>query len=269
MNPFGDFCIQLGMKENHDVLIHASYHALKDNFQLSGEEIISSLKNLIDEKSGSLIFPAFTYCFKKSDKSSEIFDKVNSESKVGYLSEIFRKSQNVIRTSSPTHSFSIWGNIIDFIGKDNSPESPLGIGSVCDFLDNHENSYVLMLNTNFSSFTMGHFYEIKYKVPWFDFSPWRHLNVENYGVSKTSIQKLKEIPGCAKSFINFEKFLLEENIINKKFFNNFWAYYIRLQNIKSEVEYFYKNNFMHLLCEKSKCNACDSRREFLAEKGVI
>ena len=64
--------------------------------------------------------------------------------------------------------------------------------------------YVLMLGTDFSSLTYGHYIEIQAKVPWFDFSPWDYLNVLPIGVSIKGEQKLKEIPGCAKSFVTLK-----------------------------------------------------------------
>lgn len=269
MNNFEKFLIEIGITPNHHILIHSGFSAIKKNFHLNGEEVISAFKNLINPDLGSLIFPTFTYCFKRRDNSNEIFNRQLSPSKVGYLSELFRNSSDVIRTSSPTHSFSLWGRVTDIFDESNSPESPLGENSVCEWLNKTENSYVVMLNVNFTAFTMGHYYEVYYKVPWFDFSPWAYLGVENIGVSTSGEIHLKEIPGCAKSFINFEKYLLEKKRINKYFVNNFWAYFINLSEIQSDIKFYFTQNFINLLCDSETCNACKSRREFLKERGLI
>ena len=269
MTEFENFLNEIGLNLNHQILVHSSFKAINKSFHISGQEVISSLKNSVNPEKGSIIFPAFTYCFKNSYNSNEIFDRNLSPSKVGYLSELFRNSENVIRTLSPTHSFSMWGKVTSIFDESNSPESPLGKDSICAWLDESDNSYVLMLNTDFSAFTMGHFYEIKYQVPWYDFSPWQHLGVEKIGVSTNGAQKLKEIPGCAKSFTNFESYLLDRNLISRFYHNDFWAYYVNLSKIKSETEYFYKNKFINLLCDSGKCKTCDSRREFLMERGLL
>ena len=267
MNNFFDFCKGLGIESNHQILIHSSFSAINKAFSISPTETIIQLKKLISPVAGSIIFPAFTYCFKKSDGTNEIYDRLNSPSKVGLLSEEFRKSSGVVRTSSPTHSFSLWGKIIKIIPETNSPESPLGENSVCQYLVNHPSSHVLMLNTDFSSFTLGHHYEIICKVPWFNFSPWDYMNVEEYGVSTQGLQKLKEIPGCAKSFVSIEKHLLNKKLINKIFYNSFFAYYFDVKSIHEELIYFFRNNYSSLLCREGACKACDSRRIFIQKEG--
>ncbi|WP_337866630.1 AAC(3) family N-acetyltransferase [Ignavibacterium sp.] len=118
--------------------------------------MINDLKNIITNN-GSIIFPVFTYCFTKSTGDYEIFHPAKSISKVGILSETFRLSSEVIRTSSTTHSFALWGKITNEIYTTNSPESPLGKGSVLDWLTKNLNLYVLMLGTNFSSLSYVHY----------------------------------------------------------------------------------------------------------------
>jgi aminoglycoside 3-N-acetyltransferase len=163
-------------------------------------EIIDTIKDLI-RPSGSAIFPAFTYCFKKSSGDYEMFDRENSRSKVGLLSETFRLSKGVIRTSSPTHSFALWGRIKEDIDVNNSPDSLLGKVSMLEWLTNNPDSYALMLGTNFSALTYGHYLEVEAKVPWYNFSPWDYMGVLPIGISVKGEQKLKDIPGCAKSLL--------------------------------------------------------------------
>ena len=214
---FEDYIKNLGLMTSNHVIVHSSFKKIKSTFpQITPDEIINNVKEIITPF-GSIIFPAFTYCFKKSTGNYEIFDQANLKSKVGLLSEIFRSSQDVIRTSSPTHSFALWGKVTEEIKEDNAPNSPLGKGSVLDWLTKTENSFILMLGTDFSSLTYGHYLEIQAQVPWYNYSPWDHLNVLPIGVSITGEQKLKEIPGCAKSFANFEKYLLDEKFNCEKF----------------------------------------------------
>lgn len=257
---FKEYLESSGLKASNHVVVHASFKKIKSAFhQITPDETINALKKIVTPL-GSVIFPAFTYCFKKSTGDYERFDRDNSKSKVGLLSETFRLSDNVIRTSSPTHSFSLWGKIINDIDATNSPQSPLGEETVLEWLTTNSNSYVLMLGTDFSSLTYGHYLEIQAKVPWFDFAPWDYLNVLPIGVSVNGEQKLKVIPGCAKSFVKFEKYLLENNLIEKMTYNTLESYRIPIELLYKEgIEYFL-NNFESLLCSKGNCQACDSRR---------
>lgn len=254
------FFKKLGLNKAINIIVHSSFSTIRSVFpKITPDEIIASLKNVVTPF-GSIIFPAFTYCFKKYQVTNDVFDRDNSKSKVGLLSETFRLSGNVIRTSSPTHSFSLWGKITNDIDQNNSPQSPLGKGSVLEWLTTNSNSYILMLGTDFSSLTFGHYLEIQAKVPWLNFSPWDYLNVLPIGVSVNGEQKLKEIPGCAKSFVKFEKYLLANNLIEKRNFNTLESYLIPIELLYKEgIEYF-SNNFESLLCAKGNCQACDSRR---------
>jgi len=243
-----------------NIIIHAGFKKLLDSFNgISPQNISESLIQLVTPN-GSIIFPLFTYCYKKSTGDYEIFNRENSKSKVGLLSETFRLSDGVIRTSSPTHSFGLWGKITNDIVATNSPESPLGEGSVLEWLTSNPNSYVLMLGTDFSSLTYGHYIEIQAKVPWFDFSPWDYLNVLPIGVSTNGEHRLKEIPGCAKSFCNFEKHLLVNNLIKKYEYEGLNSYLINIKQLYDEGLKFFSEQYNKLLCPPSTCKACDSRR---------
>lgn len=257
---FRNYLINIGIIPTANVLVHASFNKIKKAFpEITPEEVIRTLK-LVVNNFGSIIFPAFTYCFKKSIGEFEVFDKQNSTSKVGLLSEEFRLTDDVIRTSSPTHSFALWGKRTQEIDGSNSPESPLGKGSVLEWMTKKLYSYVLLLGTDFSSLSYCHYLEIEAKIPWYDYSPWDHLNILSIGVSINGEQKLKEIPGCSKSLINFEKYLIQTEVLKPFFYNGLKSYYINIQTLYEEGLKYFKDNYQSLLCLKGECKACDSRR---------
>lgn len=259
---FSEYLHRAGLKPNSHVLVHSGFRAIKSAFQdLTIESVISILQNIITTN-GSLIMPAFTYCFIKSKGEIEIFDRSESESKVGAMSEVFRKSRNVIRTSSPTHSFSMWGKIANELNKNNNPQSPLGKGSVLDWLSKTENSFLLLLGVDFTAMSFCHYLEVKASIPWNDFSPWNHLHVEKIGISTDGEIELHQIPGCSKSFINFEKYLNENKFIKPYAFNNFKSYCIPVELIIEHGLNYFKDNPESLLCEMGTCAACDSRWEY-------
>lgn len=252
----------IGINKGHHIILHASYHAILNAFPgIDACTFLSSIQSII-RSDGSLILPAFTYCFKKTKEEYDIFHREKSLSKVGYLSECFRTMPDVIRTSSPTHSFALWGDINKDLKFSNSPESPLGKDSVLNWLASQPDSFILMIGCDFSSMSFIHYLEILYDVPWKDFFPWTYMNVIPVGISISGEQKLKEVPGCSKSFVNFEKYLLENELIFKYKVNNTSCYYLSIKKLIKDAEYFFKTRFLNLLCEKGSCKACDSRRDF-------
>ena len=258
---FIKFLEKIGLQSKQSVIVHSSLKSLQIAFnRIDPLEIITSLQEKLTE-AGSLIMPTFTYNFKKEIGPFEIFNKDDSVSKTGALTELFRNTKNVIRTSSPTHSFALWGNILKYISSTNSPKSPLGKGSVLEYLDASKNSFVLLLGTDFSSLSLLHYYEIKFRVPWYNYSPWNYLHVLPIGVSIEGETKLIEIPGCSKSFVSFEKFLEAKKVIEKHFYKGMKYYFIEVKKIAEEAEFFFTNNYNELLCVKGTCEACDSRRK--------
>lgn len=259
-----DYLRALGLQPEMHILLHTAFRKIRTAFpDVSAENVVTSIQEIITAQ-GSLLMPAFTYCFKKSFGEYERFDRANSPAKTGYLSEVFRQMPNVIRTASPTHSFSLWGKVAHAIAAGNSPESPLGADSVLEWLHQKPDSYVLMLGTDFTAFTFGHYLEIAAPVPWHDFSPWAYQGVEPIGVSISGAQRLKEVPGCSKAFVNFEQYLLAHEKVQPFSQLGLHGYLLSIEWLYHAGLKFFKNSFAQLLCAAGSCEACDSRRkEFL------
>ena len=66
---------------------------------------VDTFKELVG-KDGLIIMPTFTY----SPMRSEIYNPDYSKSRVGVLTEYFRKSDSVERSSHPIFSFACWGS---------------------------------------------------------------------------------------------------------------------------------------------------------------
>ncbi len=263
MNKFKELLIETGVMQSSHIMLHSSFKNIRKAFpSLSIELLIKTLQEQITP-SGSLIMPAFTYCFKKANNNHEIFDRINSPSKVGAVSEVFRNSPGVIRTSSPTHSFSLWGNIKNEIDKTNSPESPLGKGSVVEWLSQKENSFILLLGADFSSLTFCHYLEIITPVPWSNIFPWEYHGITNIGISNFKEQVLQEVPGCAKSFIHFQNYLEKIIMIENKTYFSLNVFFLPISFLLKEGKNYFKNNHDKLLCSKETCPACDERRHKL------
>lgn len=256
---FSEFLNKIDVSENHNIILHSSYRFIKNNFNIKIEEVIKSIQEIITEN-GSLIIPTFTYNWKFENIDSPKFDRINSQSQTGAVSEVFRKMEDVTRTSSPTHSFGLWGKVNNNFDETNSPESPLGKNSVLEWLANNKNSFVFLLGVDFSSLTFLHYLEIYYKIPWYNFSPWEYLSVLPVGVSVKGEVNIIEMPGCSKSFINYEKYLLDKRLIINFGNENNKIYYIPVNLLITEGEFYFNNFYHELLCPANNCKACDSRR---------
>jgi aminoglycoside N3'-acetyltransferase len=254
------------MREGHHVIVHASFRSIRAAFPgMTIEQVLHSLTNAVG-RSGSLVMPAFTYCFKKFNGEQEIFDRLKTPSKTGALSEAFRRRVGVTRTSSATHSFCIWGAIANEISSTNSPNSPLGKGSILEWLTNIPDSFVLIMGVDFSALSYGHYIEIVAGVPWADISPWSYLGVEDIGLSVEGEQKLHQIPGCSKSFVNFENFLKNKRMFSSNKSGTLDSTYISTTFLLTEGLKYFSASDVDRLCPAGECKVCDARRNILSKK---
>jgi hypothetical protein len=98
-----------------------------------------------------------------------------------------------------------------------------------------------------------HYLEIQAKIPWLNFSPWDHLGVESIGVSVDGEQDLYEVPGCSGGFLNFEKHLLNNKIIQQTNYKNLQVYLIPIETIYQHgLNYF---QIILINCFAKKVNA--------------
>ncbi|HEB7545043.1 N-acetyltransferase LegH [Campylobacter coli] len=89
-------------------------------------------------KEGTLIMPTFTYSFCKN----EIYDKTNSKSKMGILTEFFRKQEGVKRTNDPIFSFAVKGTKEELFLKDTT--SCFGENCVYDVLYKNNGKFITL-----------------------------------------------------------------------------------------------------------------------------
>ncbi len=254
---------KVGVGKGHHLVLHASYRKIRSAFPgLTIKNLLETLQKLLTP-AGSLIMPTFTYCFKKKLGNSKIYSPDLTPSEVGAVSEYFRHMPGVTRTASPTHSFALWGKVSSEIMSENCPASPLGKGSVLEWITNQPQSYILGMGIDFSAMSYCHYLEIQAKVPWADVFPWDFMGIEKKGVSITGEQILIEVPGCSKSFINFEKYLLQNKFIISFQHRHLNIYYMPVKLLYEQGMVYFKENYIDMLCEPGKCQACDVRRQLI------
>ncbi|WP_139452362.1 AAC(3) family N-acetyltransferase [Campylobacter armoricus] len=124
-------------------------------------------------KEGTLIMPTFTYSFCKN----EVYDKLNSPTKMGALNEYFRKRGGVKRTNDPIFSFAIKGAKQDLFLKDT--KSCFGKNCVYDVLWKNNGKY--MLFGSYTGHTFTHYAEEEYGVEYRYFKNFSGILIDENG----------------------------------------------------------------------------------------
>ena len=195
---------KLGVERGDTLCVHTELF----NFgkaMLSKNEFLQSLLECFWEvlgENGTLLMPTFTYSFCKN----EVYDKLNSRSTMGILTEFFRKQKGVFRTNEPIFSFAVAGFKQKAFMKDY--DSCFGKGCVYDTLAK-ENGKIMFLGMIDSGCTFTHFTEEQAMVSYRYFKNFTGEMIDEQGIkhkksikyyvrmldrpSATSVEKQKEI----------------------------------------------------------------------------
>ena len=121
-----------GINKGDVILLHSNIRRLLLDFKSRGIKLDINLiiESFLDSvgPGGTLLLPLFNFSFTKG----ETFNINSTPSKMGVLTEYFRKNFNIIRTGHPIYSFAAYGKKTNyFLDLDNysghSEESPFGI----------------------------------------------------------------------------------------------------------------------------------------------
>ncbi|HDZ5065280.1 TPA: aminoglycoside N(3)-acetyltransferase [Campylobacter jejuni] len=148
---------KLGIKKGDILCVHTELF----NFGTALLPRNEFLRTILDcffeviSKEGTLIMPTFTYSFCKN----EVYDKINSKTKMGALNEFFRKQAGVKRTNDPIFSFAIKGAKEELFLKDTT--SCFGENCVYDVLTKENGKYITFGG---QGHTLTHYAEEKFNV---------------------------------------------------------------------------------------------------------
>ncbi|MBZ7955332.1 AAC(3) family N-acetyltransferase [Campylobacter molothri] len=130
---------QLGIKNGDILCVHVQLFKFGKPLLPRNEFLQTILECFFEAigKDGTLIMPTFTYNFCKN----KIYDKQESKSEVGILTEYFRKLKNVQRTNDPIFSFAIKGSNQKIFLKNTT--SCFGKNSIYDILVKKNGKYMI------------------------------------------------------------------------------------------------------------------------------
>lgn len=151
---------RLGVRSGDVLMIHSSWSPA-NGFQGRPVEMIQALKDVVGPD-GLLSMPSLTY---QNESSSEFLrraipmDVRRSPSKMGLLTEVFRRGKGVLRSLSPTHPVLAWGaRASEFVAGHEKALSPFGPGTPFSRLLEWGGK-VLTIDAPFSTITFTHFIE--------------------------------------------------------------------------------------------------------------
>ena len=153
----------IGLMSGDRVLVHASFDSF-GGFRGTPSDVLMALRRVVGS-TGLVMMPTTPFSGLALDYalSGAVLDVRKTPSRMGILSEVFRRSPDVIRSVHPTHPVAIWGaDAKEWSLGHAQAETPCGAGSPYRKLLDMRGR-ILFLGTGIESFTFLHTLEEIYE----------------------------------------------------------------------------------------------------------
>lgn len=170
VDDFSRSVAALGVGAGDILLVHSSFDAFA-GFNGKPTDVISTLQNLTGPE-GAVLMPTLPFGGTAVEyvRQQPVFDVRRTPSRMGLVTELFRRSTGVIRSVHPTHSVAVWGRDAAALAEGHhAAKTPCGICSpYARLLEMH--GKIVFLGTGIDTLTFFHTVEelIEKRLP---FSP--------------------------------------------------------------------------------------------------
>jgi|ERR1700674_1518480 aminoglycoside 3-N-acetyltransferase len=150
---------QLGIGRGDMVLVHSSFDAFA-GFAGKPTDIIRVLQEAIGPE-GTLLMPTLPFSGTAVEyvRESPVFDVLRTASRMGLITELFRRFPDVVRSVHPTHPVAVWGHdAASIAGGHHLAATPCGKGTPFAALADRGGK-ILFLGADITSLTFYHMIE--------------------------------------------------------------------------------------------------------------
>jgi aminoglycoside N3'-acetyltransferase len=119
--------LQLGVVPGDVLMVHSAFDRFL-GFQGGPVDAIRTLQEVVGA-SGTLLMPTMPFRGTAIEYAlgDPVFDARQTVSRMGLITELFRRSPGVVRSIHPTHSVAVWGSLADtMIAGHERTETPCG-----------------------------------------------------------------------------------------------------------------------------------------------
>lgn len=151
------FLRRLGLRTGDVVCVHSSLDAFRGFVNLPPLEIVKVLQETVGRE-GTLLMPTLPFSGSVVEyvRNRPVFDVTKTPSKMGLLTELFRRLPEVHRSVHPTHSAAAWGAHAEALVADHHlAQTPCGVPSPYARLLDYDGR-ILFLGVGILSMTLFH-----------------------------------------------------------------------------------------------------------------
>lgn len=252
---------KLGMPASAVAILHSSLKSL-GHVHGGAETVIEAFLSVLGPE-GTLVTPAFTYCFL-GNTSSELFEAYQTPTVTGRIPEALRHRPGSMRSFHPTHSVVAFGPHAMDITSGHLQTTPLGRNSPVHrvaLLD----GWIVLLGCGHEANSFIHVAEVLSGAPYTRVFAWTHLGWRPQAQFLDPSGRIRtlaifECPGCSKSFPKIESELNRRALLLEGRVGSARAQLARARNVADVVMDMLDQDPTFLLCPDGTCSACDVRR---------
>lgn len=201
-----------GVRSGDLLVVHSSLS--KVGWVLGGPlEVVRAFQNVLGP-TGTLVMPTFTFnlvCWGLPP-----FDPEETPSRVGVVTDAFRRLEGTIRSSHPTHSVAAAGPLAQEIIGDKIDYEPLGVGSPLDRAQNMGGK-ILLLGVGQNRNSTVHVAESYARVPYLEINFTEHSSWDEAWYldvkGRRELIIIEEMPGSSEGFDVLERPLRELGVV--------------------------------------------------------
>ena len=183
----------IGIKDGETIMLHSSLS--KIGFVENGANTVIDAFTEVIGKDGTLVMPAFPSIGFNFDylKTNPVFNIKDTPSKMGNITEVFRKKEYVLRSLHPTDSVCAIGKQAEYLVKDHFNQlTPYNSNSPFYKLT-QLNSKIILIGVDLNSLTNFHTPEdaiTNFEFPVYHKTQFNSLVIDENGIKKTMLTKV-------------------------------------------------------------------------------
>ena len=240
---------RIGIQEGDIIIVHGSMKKIGGTVEGGPEAVIQAIIDAVGPQ-GTVVFPTFVNLNPKTDLRTE-------PSRLGLLSETFRKWPRVKRSNNPTHCVSAIGKHALEIIKDHENTTQLGLDSPLHKAAKM-GAKVFHLGTGLKSCSLVHIGETIAKVPYMHIGYPGHdkefLYIGADGIERTL--NSKELPGDSNGFPKLLQLTNLEQKFKKAKIGHADSFLVLGQDLLQAAKEALTKDPYSILCDNERCTVC-------------
>lgn len=239
---------ELGLKPGDTVIVHS---ALRSFGEVDGgaDAVVDALLEAVG--GGNLVVPTFNF-------EPGIWDRSNTPSIVGAITEAVRARPDAIRSNHPTHSVAVIGPLAEAIAEGHENVDPFARGSSL-YKALQARAKILQLGVTHTTNSTMHVAEEIANVPYLE----RQRNVGILQPDGSVVRKWIRRPGCSQGFNVVDELLYERDQIKETMIGGCKARLMDARDLVDASLELLGNDPASLLCTRPDCGVCAESRAMI------